>query len=58
MSTAPQRISPQEYLSAERTAERKSEYFDGEVFAMGGGMPAHSLIAANFVREAGKPQSV
>lgn len=53
MSTALKRITAGEYLARERKAEFKSEFFDGEVFAMAGGSPTHSLIAANFVREAG-----
>jgi Uma2 family endonuclease len=40
-------ISPEEYLERERQAETKSEYFAGEIFAMAGGSPEHSLIAAN-----------
>ncbi len=63
MSTALKRISPQEYLIRERQASLKSEFFQGEVFAMTGGSPNHSLIAANFVGEArqalkGKPRIV
>lgn len=53
MSTALKRITPQEYLNRERKAAFKSEFFRGEIFAMAGGSPNHSLIAANFVREAG-----
>ncbi len=53
MSTALKRISVQEYLTRERAATFKSEYFEGEIFAMAGGTPQHSLIAANFIREAG-----
>jgi len=53
MATALKRISEQEYLRREREAAYKSEYFQGEVFARVGGSPNHSLIAANFVREAG-----
>ena len=53
MSTAPKRITPQEYLIRERQASIKSEFYQGEIFAMGGGSANHSLIAANFVREAG-----
>lgn len=60
MSTALKRISTADYLALERNSELKSEFFDGEIFAMGGGSPTHSLIAANFVGEArqslkGKP---
>ncbi len=53
MSTALKRITPQEYLIRERQASIKSEFYQGEIFAMGGGSANHSLIAANFVREAG-----
>lgn len=52
MSTALKRISELEYLHRERAADFKSEFFDGEMFAMVGGTPTHSLIAANFVGEA------
>ena len=53
MSTALKRITPQEYLIRERQASTKSEFYQGEIFAMGGRSANHSLIAANFVREAG-----
>lgn len=53
MSTALKRITPQGYLIRERQASIKSEFYQGEIFAMGGGSANHSLIAANFVREAG-----
>jgi Uma2 family endonuclease len=41
-------ISEQEYLTAERKAEHKSEYFRGEVFAMSGASRNHNRIAGNF----------
>lgn len=44
-------LSPEEYLARERRAEIKSEYHDGEVFAMSGASRAHNLIVTNFVRE-------
>lgn len=53
MSTALKKITEQEYLRREREAQFKSEFFQGEVFAMAGGSANHSLIAANLVREAG-----
>jgi Uma2 family endonuclease len=37
----------------ERRAEFKSEFFNGEVFALAGGSLAHSLIATNLAREFG-----
>jgi Uma2 family endonuclease len=45
------RLSEVEYLRLERAAETRSEYFDGEVFAMAGGTRAHSLIQTNLLRE-------
>lgn len=48
MSVQPKlRLSPREYLERERLADYKSEYYDGEVFAMSGGTRNHSLIATN-----------
>jgi len=41
------RLSEAEYLRLERQAETRSEYFDGEIFAMAGGTRAHSVIAIN-----------
>ena len=45
------RLTPAEYLDIERVAAYRSEYFDGEMFAMAGGSPRHSLISANLIRE-------
>lgn len=42
-------LTPEEYLALERAAERKSEYADGEVFAMAGGSERHNLIVANLI---------
>ena len=39
--------TPEEYLALEREAEFKSEYFDGGIYAMSGGTPAHSKIISN-----------
>jgi Uma2 family endonuclease len=48
MSAAPKPfLSPGEYLAREREAETKSEYYDGETFAMAGGSEEHSLIVVN-----------
>lgn len=45
------RMTEAEYLALERAAETKSEFYDGEVFAMAGGTRWHSLICANLIRE-------
>ena len=47
-------ISPEEYLRLERAAEYRSEYFDGEMFAMADGSPRASLIGANVIGEIGQ----
>ncbi|MBU1614415.1 Uma2 family endonuclease [bacterium] len=46
-----QYLTPQEYLTIERSAEGKSEYFNGEIFAMSGASKPHILIVTNIVRE-------
>ena len=53
MSTALKRITPQEYLIRERQASTKSEFYRGEVVEMVRSTANHSLIAANFMGEAG-----
>ena len=47
------KLTPAEYLVRERAATYRSEYFDGEMFAMAGGSPRHSLVCANVIRELG-----
>jgi len=42
-------VSPEEYLALERLAERKSEYFQGEIFAMSGASRRHVCIVSNLV---------
>ena len=42
------RITEEEYLRLERAATEKSEFAGGESFAMAGGSPLHSLLAANW----------
>ncbi len=41
------------YLELEEKAETKSEYLSGQIFAMSGGSPRHSRIAANIIRRVG-----
>jgi Uma2 family endonuclease len=46
MATDPkQRLTIQEYLALERQSETKSDYLDGEVFAMAGASREHNLIS-------------
>jgi len=40
-------ISPQEYFAMEEAAEYKSEYYQGEIFAMSGASFNHNVIAGN-----------
>lgn len=47
------RYAPEEYLALERSSEAKHEYFNGEIFAMGGASPQHVLIVTNIVIELG-----
>lgn len=42
-------VPVEEYLAQEALAVSKSEYFDGEIFAMAGAGLEHNLIAANVV---------
>lgn len=52
MTTRPDvRLTPGEYLRIERAAEWKSEYIDGEMFAMAGASPRHVLITTNLAGE-------
>jgi|GEM_PF-2471445 hypothetical protein len=39
-------LSPEEYLRRERAAEYKSEYYNGQAFAMSGASREHNLIGA------------
>jgi Uma2 family endonuclease len=43
------RLTEAEYLEIERRAEFKSEFLDGEMFAMAGGTSSHSLIKCNLI---------
>jgi Uma2 family endonuclease len=46
-----QKLTVSEYLAAERYAERRSEFFNGEVFAMARGSREHNRIKENLVGE-------
>ncbi|MGA3015623.1 MAG: Uma2 family endonuclease [Bryobacteraceae bacterium] len=55
MSTLPKSyLTPEQYLEIERKAEFKSEYYQGEMFAMSGARFAHIQIVANAMRELGQ----
>src|ERR1700676_915631 len=50
MSTQPKTfLTEDEYLEIERRAERKSEYYRGERFAMAGSAHAHNRLVANLI---------
>jgi Uma2 family endonuclease len=44
-------VSPEEYLRLERQSEYKSEYVNGEIFAMTGASHKHNLVAGNIFGE-------
>jgi Uma2 family endonuclease len=50
-SQAKTRLTVEEYLALERQASCKSEYFNGEVFAMSGASRRHNLISLNIGAE-------
>ena len=47
MALPQSKLTPAEYLALEREAETRSEFLDGEVFAMAGASPEHVLIVSN-----------
>ncbi len=50
MSVLPKRyFTPEEYLALEVKAEYKSQYIDGEIFAMAGAQPSHVLVTGNLI---------
>lgn len=52
MATPPKTLlTPEQYLEIERLAEYKSEFFNGEMFAMAGASRAHNKLVAHLVRE-------
>ena len=54
MSTVPLPfLSMDQYLKAEREAEFRSEYADGQMFAMSGGTLNHARIVRNLIQELG-----
>src|SRR5947209_11828705 len=49
-TAAKQRLTVQEYFDLERKAEVRSEFLDGEMFAMAGGTRRHSRIKVELIR--------
>jgi Uma2 family endonuclease len=47
-------LTPEQYLDIESKAEFRSEYINGEMFAMSGGTPNHARIVSNAVRRLGE----
>lgn len=45
------RFTPEEYYLLEREASYRSDFYDGEIFAMAGGTSRHSVIAVNIAGE-------
>jgi len=45
------RYTPEEYLALERSCEAKHEYYNGEIFVMGGATKQHVSIVTNLVGE-------
>ena len=52
-AAAIKQVSPQDYLSFERGAKEKHEYFEGQVIAMAGASLAHNRIVSNLVTKIG-----
>ncbi len=51
LQPARQYYTPEEYLWLETRAAHKSEYFDGEIYAMAGGSPNQTQVAVNIIGE-------
>lgn len=47
------RYTVAEYLAMEEAAEYRSEFFEGEIFAMAGGSPTHDMICSECLRVVG-----
>ncbi|HEY1379828.1 MAG TPA: Uma2 family endonuclease [Gemmataceae bacterium] len=54
MSAVPKtRLTPEQYLAIERKAEFRSEFYNGEMFAMAGASEPHNRVKDNLVVEIG-----
>ncbi|HKP11013.1 MAG TPA: Uma2 family endonuclease [Blastocatellia bacterium] len=52
-STQPRHYTPEEYLEMERAAEFKSEYLEGQIYAMSGGSRVHARVTFSLYVEVG-----
>jgi Uma2 family endonuclease len=52
MQPKPAPVSPEEYLRREEANPFKSEYVDGEIYAMSGATRRHNLVVSSLVRHA------
>lgn len=50
ISQTPKTYTPQEFLDREETAEARSEYIDGQIYAMAGGTVSHIQISFNLTK--------
>lgn len=57
-TSALKRFTWSEYLAQERAAETKSEFYDGEIFAMAGATHRHNVIALKSGRNSVRPSKV
>ncbi len=46
-------VSVEEYIACERSADARSEYWDGAIVGMAGGSPVHNRIVRNLARRLG-----
>jgi len=52
MASPPKTLyTPEDYLALERSGDAKHEYYNGEIFAMGGASKWHVLIVTNLIGE-------
>jgi Uma2 family endonuclease len=55
VSTQPKTfLTPEQYLEIERKAEFRSEYYQGEMFAMAGATEVHTILTDNLVVQLGQ----
>jgi Uma2 family endonuclease len=47
MSAHPHRLTPEEYLALDRAAEIRSEYYNGQMYAMSGASHRHGIVTHN-----------